>query len=231
MSTRSAPHATETLSLWRAVPFLRGLDEEIITALAGAARSRAYEAGEVIFTEEDEVAGLFLIESGHVKISRFSKEGREHIFHIMGRGDTFNEVAALDGGPNPATAVAHTQALLWRVRRDELRRIATAHPALAWALIESIARRTRHLVASVQELAMLNVRGRLARLLLDQAEAFERGDAPYALTQEAMASRLGTVREVLGRALRSLAAEGIIEFDRNRIVIVDRARLTEAAEG
>ncbi len=230
MSTRTVPREFEPLSLWRDVPFLRGLDDAIIAELAGAARSRALDAGEVVFVEGEECAGLYLIESGHVKICHFSKEGREHIFHIMGRGDTFNDVAALDGGANPATAIAHTPALLWRVQRSDLRRIATDRPALAWALVESIARRTRHLVSSVQELAMLNVRGRLARLLLDQAEAFERGDTPYALTQEAMASRLGTVREVLGRALRNLSAEGIIEFDRNKIVIVDRARLTEAAE-
>ncbi|MGL4651288.1 MAG: Crp/Fnr family transcriptional regulator, partial [Caldilineaceae bacterium] len=82
----------------------------------------------------------------------------------------------------------------------------------------------------VQELAMLNVRGRLAKLLLEQAESFERGDMPYAMTQEEMASRLGTVREVVGRALRSLIADGLVEFERNRIVVLDRARLKDAAE-
>jgi CRP/FNR family transcriptional regulator len=220
----------ETLALWRQVPYLEALNESTVAALAAVATPRHYSAGEYIFDEGEPVAGLFLVESGRIKISRFSKEGREHILHFMNRGDTFNDVAALDGGPNPATAIAHTDAVLWRVARPDLQRIATQHSDLAWALIESIARRARHLVSTVQDLAMRNVRGRLARLLLQQAEAMERGDIPFALTQEEMASRLGTVREVVGRALRSLAADGMIEFERNRIVVVDRARLEEEAE-
>ncbi len=220
----------DVLELWMQVPFLSELPEATVATLAAAATPRRVRAGEYIFTEGDPVAGLYLVESGQVKISRFSKEGREHILHIMSRGDTFNDVAALDGGPNPATAIAHSDCALWRVARPDLRRIATEHPALAWALTESIARRARYLVATVQDLAMRNVRGRLARLLLEQAEAVERGDLPPALTQEDMASRLGTVREVVGRALRSFAAEGIVEFQRNRIVVLDRARLEEEAD-
>ena len=77
---------------------------------------------------------------------------------------------------------------------------------------------------------MRNVKGRLARLLLEQAQAAEQGLPPVALTQEEMASRLGTVREVVGRALRSLVAENVISMERQRIVIVDRQRLEETAE-
>jgi CRP/FNR family transcriptional regulator len=227
--TTSLPPA-DVLELWRQVPFLSDLSEATVAALAQVAASRRVRAGEYIFNEGEPVAGLYLVESGQVKISRFSKEGREHILHILGRGDTFNDVAALDGGPNPATAIAYTDGTLWRIARPDLRRIATEQPALAWALIESVARRARYLVATVQDLAMRNVRGRLAHLLLQQAEAVERGDLPPALTQEDMASRLGTVREVVGRALRSLAAEGIIEFQRNRIVVLDRARLEAEAD-
>ncbi len=129
--------------LWNSVPYLSGLPPDTIQALAAAATTRTYQAGEVIFLEDDPVAGLFLIEHGVVKISRFSKEGREHILHLLQRGDTFNDVAALDGGTNPATAIAHTGSTLWRITRDDLHWVAERHPELAWALIESIARRAR----------------------------------------------------------------------------------------
>jgi CRP/FNR family transcriptional regulator len=175
------------------------------------------------------VAGLFLVESGRIKISRFSREGREHTLHIVNPGETFNDVAALDGGPNPATAIAFDDAVVWRVDRVDLQHIGTEQPTLAWALVESIARRARHLVAAVQDLSQRNVRGRLARLLLEQAQAAEQGRRPAALTQEEMAARLGSVREVVGRTLRSLAADGIITVDRHRIMVVDRARLEEEA--
>jgi CRP/FNR family transcriptional regulator len=220
----------EYLELWRQASFLSSVPLPVVEALAAAATPRRAAAGEIVFLEGDPVAGLYLIESGAVRISRFSKEGREYTLHMLGRGDTFNDVAALDGGPNPASAMAHTDALLWRVARDDLRRLAVQHPELAWALIENIAGRARHLVDVVQNLAMRNVRGRLARLLLDQAEAAERGESPTLMTQEEMANQLGTVREVVGRALRSLAADGVLQVDRHRIVITDRVRLMAATE-
>jgi CRP/FNR family transcriptional regulator len=230
MTTRARPSDPDTVALWHAVPWLEELDADTVAALAEVATVRSYPAGTFIFAEGEPCAGLFLVHSGRVKISRFSREGREHILHLMQRGDTFNDVSALDGGPNPATAIAHTDCVLLRIARPDLRALAGQHASLAWALIESIARRARHLVSSVQDLAMRNVRGRLARLLLEQAEALERGDMPVSLTQEEMASRLGTVREVVGRTLRSLAADGVIAFERNRIVVLDRSHLEEEAE-
>lgn len=184
----------------------------------------------MIFLEAEPNQGLYLVEQGTVKICRYAADGREHILHLVHPGDTFNDVAALDGGPNPACATAFNDVTLWRIPRAELRRVAAQHPELAWALIESIAQRARYLVNVVQDLAMRNVKGRLARLLLEEARSAERGTPPVALTQEEMASRLGTVREVVGRALRSLAAENVIAMEKQRIVIVDRRRLEQAAE-
>ncbi|MBK8048975.1 MAG: Crp/Fnr family transcriptional regulator [Anaerolineales bacterium] len=220
----------ESLSLWREVPFLHDLPDTVLAELARAARRVHFTQGQTIFLEEEPTAGLFLVEEGRVKICRYAADGREHTLLISGRGDTFNDVSALDGGPNPACAVAFSDAILWPVSRDGLRRLSIQHPELAWALIESLAQRARYLIGIVQDPAMRNVKGRLARLLLDQAEAAERGTPLPHITQEEMANQLGTVREVVGRALRSLAAEGILTVDRQRIEIVDRARLQAAAE-
>jgi CRP/FNR family transcriptional regulator len=171
-----------------------------------------------------------MVEDGTIKICRYSKEGREQTLNTFSSGDTFNDVAVLDGGASPATALAFTDATLWRVARADLQALATRHPALAWALIESIARRTRYLVGLVQDLSLRSVKSRLAKLLLDQANAGDDEVVPRMLTQEEMASRLGTVREVVGRALRALASADIIEFNRHSIVILDLERLTEEAE-
>ena len=227
MGTAPKQNPSPHFDLWQSVPYLAGLPPSTVQALADLAILRQYTAGTLIFSEGEPVAGLFLIEAGAVKISRFSKEGREHILHIRKRGDTFNDVAALDGGPNPATATAFSDVLIWRIARPDLRRVVDAHPALAWALIESLAHRARHLVDAVQDLSMRDVKGRLARLLLEQAQA---NTAPRLLTQEEIASQLGTVREVVGRALRALTTQGIIKFDRHRIIILDQERLAEAAE-
>ena len=224
------PDRTEAVALWQSVPFLEGLPSRVVDALAAAATYHTYAQGAFVFQEDEPTAGLFLVEQGTVKICRFSSDGREHILHLSHRGDTFNDVSVLDGGPNPATVMAFTDVGVWRIARPDLQALAVRYPELAWALIESIARRTRYLVGIVQDLAMRNVKGRLARLLLEQAELAGRGEVPDPLTQEDMASRLGTVREVVGRALRSLTAEGVISMERQRIVILNRALLEQAAQ-
>ena len=220
----------DAIQLWRQVAFLQSATIHALGAIAEAATLRTYPRGECIFMEGEPTAGLFLVQSGIVKICRYSKDGREHILHFFQHGDTFNDVSVLDGGPNPATAIAHTDAALWHIARQSLHDIVTHDPELAWAMIGNLAGRARMLVSTVQNLAMRTVRSRLAKLLLEQAEASERGESPTPLTQEEMAHHLGTVREVVGRTLRALATDGLIEMQRQQIAIVDRAGLEAEAE-
>ncbi|MEZ4660952.1 MAG: Crp/Fnr family transcriptional regulator [Caldilineaceae bacterium] len=216
-------------NLLRSIPYLRNLSPEIIDSLAAAASRHTYSTGATIFCEDDPVYGLCVIESGRVKVCRFTKEGREHILRLFGPGDTFNDVGVLDGGPNPATAIAFTDVTIWRIARPAMQQIVNRYPALAWAFIESLAGHTRYLVGLVEDLAMRSVKGRLAHLLLEQAQANDASSVPRYMTHEEMASHLGTVREMVGRALNSLAAADIIEIERHRIVIVDAQRLAEEA--
>lgn len=230
MSHRAAPAP----ALLRRVPYFAGLPEPVLAALAAACVERRFSRGQVIFLEGEACAGLHVVGSGEVKIFKLSPQGREQILHRVGPGDTFNDVAVLDGGPNPASAAAITDASLWVITRSEMQRLAQAHPALAWALIESIARRARHLVAMVEDLSLRSVKSRLARLLLNEAERASRTDEldrSQMVTQSEMAARLGTVREMIGRALRELADEGLIEFDRHRIVILNREALAAVGDG
>lgn len=218
-----------TLEFLRAVPYFARLSAPALEALAAVAIERSYASGATIFWEEEPATGLFVIEEGCIKICRHSVDGREHILHLLYGGDTFNDVAAMDGGCNPATAVALTDAVVWTIHRADLMRVSERYPELAWALVESMARRARYLVAKIEDLSMRSVKGRLARLLLEQALRSENDALPRLLTQEEMANQLGTVREMVGRALRTLADEGVLKFDRHRITILDVERLTMEA--
>ncbi|MEJ5198719.1 MAG: Crp/Fnr family transcriptional regulator [Anaerolineae bacterium] len=220
-------------NLLRRVPYFANLTGEVLDALARAAGCRRYGRGQMIFLEREPCAGLFIVATGEVKIFKVSPQGREQILQHLGPGGTFNEVAVLDGGPNPASAAAVIDATLYHIHRDDIRRLASAHPELAWALIESLAQRARHLVAMVEDLSLRSVKARLARLLLAEAERASRADTldrSHMISQVEMAARLGTVREMVGRALRDLADDGLIAFDRHRIVIMDRQRLEAVAE-
>lgn len=222
------------LEILRRVPYFCSLSRETLAALAAAAVERRYDRGQIIFLEDEPCAGLQIVAAGEIKIFKLSTQGREQILHRAGPGETFNDVAALDGGPNPASAAALTDASVYVISRPDIQRLAQAHPALAWALIESIAKRTRHLVTMIEDLSLRSVKERLARLLLAEAARIPAAGAinrSQMVTQAEMAARLGTVREMIGRALRDLADAGLIEFDRHRIVIVDRQGLLAAANG
>ncbi len=221
------------LDLLRRVPYFAGLSDEVLSALARVGGSRRYARGQMIFLEGEPCAGLFIVAAGEVKIFKLSAQGREQILQQLGPGGTFNEVAVLDGGPNPASVAATADSSLCSISRAEIRRLARSYPDLAWALIESIAHRTRHLVSMVEDLALRSVKARLARLLLAEAERASNAgaiDRSHMVSQAEMAARLGTVREMVGRALRDLADEGVIDFDRHRIVIMNRAGLETAAD-
>ncbi|MGC8780407.1 MAG: Crp/Fnr family transcriptional regulator, partial [Anaerolineae bacterium] len=122
------------LNLLRRVPYFANLSAEVLAALAQAAACRHYARGQMIFLEREPCAGLFIVATGQVKIFKLSPQGREQILQHLGPGSTFNEVAVLDGGPNPASAAAVADAILYHIHRNEIRRLASAHPQLAWAL-------------------------------------------------------------------------------------------------
>lgn len=217
----------------RTVPYFAVLNRRVLQEIADRAQRRTYLPGEMIFLEGDPCAGLFIIESGQVKAFKTSSEGREQTLHALGPGQSFNDVAVLDGGSNPANAIALEEAVIWRLAREDVRQLANSHPELAWGLLEHVARRARFLVSVVEDLGLRSVKARLAKLLLEEAQrSADAGsvERSHLLTQQEMASRLGTVREMVGRALRSLAQDGAIRIDRHRIEVIDRAELEAQAQ-
>ncbi|MEN9933995.1 MAG: hypothetical protein RLZZ387_574 [Chloroflexota bacterium] len=214
----------------RQVPLFADLPPELHEALAGIAISLRRPAGTTLFLEGDPAAGLFIVVDGRVKIARTSAAGREQVLHVIGAGQHFNHVSVFDGGPCPADAVAQTDVVLALLPAAPLRELAERHSALAIAFLGELSGRLRHLVALVDDLALHSVQGRLAGLLLAQAEAAERGEPPIALSQAEMAARLGTVREMVGRSLKTFEGLGLIQINRGAIALVDREGLARQAE-
>lgn len=193
---------------------------------------RVFEAGAIIFLEGEPTSGLFLIAQGKVRIFKVSSEGKEQGLHLLGPGDVFNDVAALDGGPNPASAMALEPAVVWVLPREQLMRAVESSPELARAIIEHLAARARYLVTKVEDLSFRSVTARLARLLLEQASLSGTENQLTRqrwMTQAEMAAQLGTAREVVGRSLRELESEGLIGVERHRILILDREGLETRA--
>jgi CRP/FNR family transcriptional regulator, cyclic AMP receptor protein len=208
--------------LLRSIPYFASLDEDALASIAALAARRTYSPGEVIFLEGEPCAGLFIVQAGHVKIYKASPEGREQILTLIGPRDSFNDVAVFDGGPNPASAQAMEAVELLVIERPAMLNLFDRYPKLAQVVVAVLAARARMLVGMVEDLSLRSVAGRLAKLLLDQAL---QGSDAIPLTHQQMAARLGTVREMVSRALRELEAEGLLRREGRQIVITDRAAL------
>jgi CRP/FNR family transcriptional regulator, cyclic AMP receptor protein len=220
----------ERKALLQQTGFCAQLDDATIAALAAIAAPLQRRAGTIIQLEGEPAEVMYIVTQGQVKISRVGSHGREQVLNVIGPGGHFNTVPIFDDGPCPANAEALTDVALLALPRDDLHRVIADHPALALALLREFTGRLRHLVHLVDNLALHTVQGRLARLLLDQAEAAERGEVVLSLTQAEMAARLGTVREMIARTLKGFETLGMIRLDRGSITVLDRARLEQHSE-
>lgn len=227
MNTRGA---VETLlEQLQAIPFFTGLSEPLLRELAQGAVWRDYESGEVVFLEGDRTDGLYYLQHGWIKISKTSPQGREQILQFLEPGATFNAVGLFASRPNPATAIALEPAGVWILRRDAVMALLRRRPELAQHVVERMATRILELVDLVGDLSFRTVTQRLARLLLADA-AGDTLHRPGWYTQAEIAARLGTVPDVIQRALSSLVATGVIAVERDAIVIHDRDALAQLAD-
>lgn len=211
----------------RKLPFFSEFSEDELAEMVSRAHERTFRRGEVILLEGEAPQAVYFIVHGQVRIYRLSPEGREQVLKRLGPGEAFNLVPVLDGGPNPSSAMAWTDVTVYVIERSHFVQIVREHPAVAMAILTDFAAKLRHMTALVEDLSLRTVGARLAKLLLTQAAEGEA--APRRMTQQEMAAQLGTVREVVGRALAELEREGLIRMERHRIVIVDRSGLESKA--
>jgi CRP/FNR family transcriptional regulator len=213
--------------LLRSLPYFEAMGEAHLQALAEQMLRRVFAGGETIFLEGDSAAGLWVIAEGSVKVYKINPEGEEHILHLLGAGSTFNDIAALDGGANPANAAALSDSVLYILPTAALNAALNSDPQLAARMVKLLAHRVRGLVGQIENLALHSVTIRLARFLLQQA-ADPNLSAP-GVTRVTIAAHLATTPETVSRALRSLEQARAIEFDRHRIVIINEDLLRTIA--
>ncbi len=211
--------------------FFNGVPGKVIEEIAGSTRLKIVEKDEVIFFEGDVCEGLYILQSGTVKLFRQAPNGRELILKVLDTGASFNEVPVFDGGTNPVNATALEHCEIWVVDAQSIRRALVSYPEIALSILAKLATNLRTLVQMAEELAFFQVTHRMARLLCQLlAEPTGRTET-LRLTQDELAARLGTVREVAARALRELERSGAISMTHRQIGIRDRTRLEEWAQG
>lgn len=218
-----ADNRSSAIKALTAIPYFAKLDAQLLQMLARAAVRRAYEPSEVVFLEGEPCAGLFIVESGWLKSLKMSPKGREQILRLVGAGEAFNEISVLLSSPNLVTVVALERSVVWVIQCDTFLQLLDQYPPLARIITQNLAQRVLNLLSLVEDLSLRPVEARLARLLLEQSA--NKVQRHRWATQAEMASRLGTVPDVLNRALRSLVEQELIAVERHQIKILDRKGL------
>jgi CRP/FNR family transcriptional regulator, cyclic AMP receptor protein len=212
------------------VPLLGQIPPEELKRFAEVTRDKQYPKGSVILFEDDPGDSLYIVREGRVKVVLVGEDGREVILGVLGVGEHFGELSLIDDQPRSAHVIAMEDSLLLVLRRDDFRRRVEANPAVAWALLSELSRRLRRADGKIGGLVLLDVPGRIARLLLDFAEEAGSETIDKPLTHQTIAQMIGASRETVSRAMREFQDAGWIGVERRRISVTDRSALLSRAQ-
>jgi len=199
-----------TETILETLPYFAELEPGVQEAIARSAFRARFGRDEVVQLEGTPTTGMYVVENGWLKVVKSSLEGREQILRFLGPGEAFNAIGIFADIPASATVIALEPSEVLVLERETLLSLIDRYPQMATVIMQSLARRVVHLVSMVEDLSLRTVEARRA-------------------TQSEMAARLGTVLDVLNRALHRLADEGLIEVARHQIRILDVAGLKDRA--
>lgn len=214
------------------LPFFSGLGDRELSQIASIGIDKEYEKGDTIFCEAESLRGLFILKEGLVKIYKLSPEGKEQILHFVYPGETFAGAPIfLKKAHYPASAECEENSTVVMIPREDLFGLIKTNSAFALKVLESFSMYLNDLVSLVEDLSLRDVAKRLAKFLLELAQKGKATNEGLLietnLTKTEIASRLGTVREVVSRTLSMFQAKGLIKLKGKTILIVDKSRLSK----
>jgi CRP/FNR family transcriptional regulator len=230
--TEPKPNIAETL---QRVPLFAGLTEAQLEYLVTRTVERRVGADMLLFSEGDPCAGLFVVQSGNIRIFKSAASGREQVLAIEGPGSSIAELPVFDGGNYPASAQALSDSTVLFVSKQAFQSLCLQHPEVALKVLKVVGGRLRRLVGIIEELSFTTVRHRLIALLLRMAKSEGRssaGKVEFVLNanNQELAAQLGTVRELVSRNLSRLQSEGLIGVEGRNITIPKLEKLAAELE-
>ena len=206
-----------------------------LSFLAQRAVPRKFSAGEMVFGEGDACTGMYVVESGQIRIFKTSAGGREQVLSIDGPGSSVAELPVFDGGNYPASVSAVEDATLLFISKQDFQALCLTHPQVALKVLRVVGARLRRLVGIIEELSFTTVRHRLAAFLVRLAQRegtriAEGIEITLPASNQELASQIGTVRELVSRNLSRFQSEKLIQMDGRRIVIANLKALESELE-
>lgn len=225
-----APVHPSPADILRSIPMFASLPEADLHALIPLLREKQAGKGGMILMQGDRGEALFLVASGQVKVVLIGEDGREVILSVLGPGAFFGELALLDDEPRSAHVVAMEDTVLYHLRREDFQGRLRTSPDAAIAVLRELSRRLRRANTAIGSLALRDVAGRVAHLLLDLAAEEGGTRITRRLTHATIAQMVGASRETVSRALSDFAAAGMLRLSRREILLLDRPALAAAAD-
>jgi CRP/FNR family cyclic AMP-dependent transcriptional regulator len=214
-------------------PLFQGLPAASLDRIVGLATQRSFRKGEIVCSQGDPGDALYAVVTGRIRISSGTADGREISLNIMEPGDTFGEIALLDGGTRTATATATEPSELVSIRRDHFVALLEREPRVALELLKLCGERLRWTSGLVEDAALLDAPARLAKRLLSLGELHgQRSKAGITLkiSQEDLATFLGVSRQVVNQYLQGWKAKGWVALGRGAVTVRDPDALRAAAQ-
>jgi CRP-like cAMP-binding protein len=220
----------QTADFLASVPMFSGLQRDELLKFAELTRERTYPKGSVILFQGDPGDSLYVLRQGRAKVVLIGEDGREVILGVLEPGAHFGELALIDDQPRSAHVIAMEDSQLLILRREDFRRRVEANPTVAWALLTELSRRLRRADQKIGGLVLLDVPGRISRLLLDLSADSDSATIEKPLTHQTIAQMIGASRETVSRAMKEFQEEGLIRVERRRIAVANRDALEKRAQ-
>jgi len=218
----SAASTTVSTTVLKSVPMFGSFPEDQLRALATMVTRRSAPRGSAIMFAGDPTDSLYIVISGRLKVMMGEADGKEVILSIIGPGEFFGEMGLIDDNPRSASVIAIEPCELLSVTKRAFKKCLVENVALAMAVLRVVVRRLREADRKIGSLAMLDVYGRVARLLLDMSENVNgQKVVTKRLTKQDIAKMVGASREMVSRVMKDLEMSGYFEVRGSTIVLRD----------
>ena len=201
----------ENKAFLRRVPLFSGLTEQQLDALAAGSARRSYPKGRTIVSEGEPSQSMYILLAGRAKVQRSDSEGKEVILAVLGPGEFFGEMSLIDDSPRSASVITLESCEFMAVSKDAFKTMLQQSPEVSMAVMRGLVRRLREADKKIETLALLDVYGRVARVLLDFSEDVggERV-VKNRLPRQEIAKMIGASREMVSRVMKGLELDGYI---------------------
>ncbi|WP_223879039.1 Crp/Fnr family transcriptional regulator [Chitinimonas arctica] len=205
------------------IPLFYGLSDDELAHIEASAVAKTYPKGTIIINEGDAGSSMFLLMQGRLKVFVSDSNGKEYVLAVLGPGEYVGELSLLDDEPRTASVETEEQSTFLVIQKEDFLALLHNHPGIQFKVLVSLVRRTRQLTEAVKNLALKDVYSRV-RLLFEDLAIEKEGQyfIEEPMTQQAIADRVGSSREMVARIMKELVFGGYVRIENRRLIILQK---------